>query len=258
MVDEASRQRAEGHRHAEPAGAGRTAGVHPGRRRAARDGQLRAGRARADGEGQHRHLREDGRARRRLHPEDRPDDLHRELEGPVRLLSRRRSGLRAHVPHGRRQRLRLGGHHRRQGPEPDRREGAHRNRVRQGAQEPQGQGDRAGPLHRHPRAARQRALPVADDRHLQSRAAGAAAGVAGAAVAAAVAAADGPAAGAARHAPSATSSSATVHAQERHRQHDPAADDDPARLHAGQAGDVGREGHAQELRHARGRRERRT
>ena len=36
-------------------------------------------------------------------------------------------------------------------------------RVEQGAQEPQGEGDRAGPLHGDSRAARQRALPLADD-----------------------------------------------------------------------------------------------
>ena len=42
------------------------------------------------------------------------------------------------------------------------------DRGEQGAQEPQGEGDRAGPLHGDSRAARQRALPVADDRHLQS------------------------------------------------------------------------------------------
>ena len=38
-------------------------------------------------------------------------------------------------------------------------------------QEPEAAGDRAGPLHRDPRAARQRALPLADDRHLQRAAA---------------------------------------------------------------------------------------
>ena len=50
---------------------------------------------------EHRPLREDGRARRRLHPEDRSDELHGQLERPVRVLPRRRGGLRADVPHGR-------------------------------------------------------------------------------------------------------------------------------------------------------------
>ena len=50
-----------------------------------------------------------------LHPEERPDHLQRELEGPVRVLPRRRNGLRAHVPHGRRQRIGLGRHHGHQG-----------------------------------------------------------------------------------------------------------------------------------------------
>ena len=46
-------------------------------------------------------------------------------------------------------------------------DGADRGRGRQGAARAEAEGARAGPLHRHPRAARQRAVPVADDRHLQ-------------------------------------------------------------------------------------------
>ena len=48
--------------HAEPARAHGRAGVPPCRRRAAADGELRSGRARADGQDQHRHQREAGHA----------------------------------------------------------------------------------------------------------------------------------------------------------------------------------------------------
>ena len=91
---------ATGARQSEPARAARTAGVHPGRRGAAGSRELRAGRTRAHGEGLHRHRRAQRRARRRLHPEDRPGHVQREFEGIVRVLSRRRSGIRPHVPHG--------------------------------------------------------------------------------------------------------------------------------------------------------------
>ena len=75
----------------------------------------------------------------------------------------RGSRLHPHVPDAGRRRLRLGGHHRRQGHQPHRRRAAHRDRRRQGGQEPEAARDRAGPLHGDPRAARRRAVPVADD-----------------------------------------------------------------------------------------------
>ena len=56
------------------------------------------GRARADGEEEHRHLREEGRARRRLHPEAALDAGARQLRGAVRVLTatrRRASSSRA-------------------------------------------------------------------------------------------------------------------------------------------------------------------
>ena len=130
--------------------------------------QLRPGRARQDGQAEPRHLPEEGRARLRLHPEDLPDDLQRQLEGAVRLLPVRRGRLHPDLPHQGRRRLGLGGHHRRQG---------HLARstptqltevaADKALEEPEAARDRAGPLHRHPRAARQRAVPVADDGPLQ-------------------------------------------------------------------------------------------
>ena len=49
-------------------------------------------------------------------PKNDSDHLHRELEGPVRVLSRApKPGFVAHVPHGRRQRIGLGRHHGREG-----------------------------------------------------------------------------------------------------------------------------------------------
>ncbi len=71
------------------------------------------------------------------------------------------------VPHQGRRRLRLGGFDRHQGHQPDQRHRADRDRLRQGAQEPEAARDRARTLHDHPRAARQRPVPVADDRPLQ-------------------------------------------------------------------------------------------
>ena len=155
--------------HAEPSRASGSAGVHPRGRRAAADGELRPGRAREDGEDQHRHQREAGHRRRRIHSEERSDDLQCELEGPLRVLPRSRSRARADVPHGRRHRIGLGGHHRREGSGAHRREGHHRNGLEQGAAEPQGEGAGAGTVHRDPRAARQRAVSVVDDRHLRRR-----------------------------------------------------------------------------------------
>ncbi len=49
----------------------------------------------------------------------------------------------------------------------DRRRGAHRDRRRQGAEVAEAARDRAGQLHRHPRAAAGGALPVADARRAQ-------------------------------------------------------------------------------------------
>ena len=46
----------------------------------------------------------------------------RELEGAVRVLPVRRGGLHPHLPHDGRRRLGLGGHHRHQGRQPDRRD----------------------------------------------------------------------------------------------------------------------------------------
>ena len=54
--------------------------------------------------------------------------------------------------------------------EPDRRGAAHRDRGRQGAQEPEGARARARPLHRDPRAAAGGAVPVADDWACSTRA----------------------------------------------------------------------------------------
>ena len=117
----------------------------------------------------------------------------------------------------------------------DRRDPADGGRRRQGAQEPEAARDRAWTLHDDSRAARQRPLPVADDRPVQRAHR--------------------------RRRPSATTSAGTqrghdegrreavqrqLHAQERHRQPGPAADADWRRRHGGQAGDVDREGRAEE------------
>ncbi len=100
---------------------------------AAGDRELRSGRARRDGQGQHRHLREEGRARRRLHPEAALDRRDRELRRAVRLLPLRRGELHPHLPHARPDRLGLGGHDRRQGRPQHQRRAADRGRGRQGA-----------------------------------------------------------------------------------------------------------------------------
>ena len=114
-----------------------------------------------------RHLREEGRARLRLHPQGLSDDLHRQLEGAVRLLPVCGGGLHPDLPHAGRRWLGLGGHHRRQGHRADRSGAPHRDRRRQGAQEPEAARARAGPLHRDPRAAAGGAVPVADDGPVQ-------------------------------------------------------------------------------------------
>jgi predicted Zn-dependent protease len=67
-----------------------------------------------------------------------------------------------------RQRLGVGGHHGTQRSLDARREGAHRSRVEQSAQESQSESDRAGSLHRDSRAARECAIPLAAHGHLQS------------------------------------------------------------------------------------------
>ena len=99
MVDEAVAEAKAADDSPNLPGAARPAGVHARGRGAAEPGELRPGRARAHGEGQHRPVGEDGYGRRRLHPEERSDQLHRELEGLVRLLPRRGNRLRADVPH---------------------------------------------------------------------------------------------------------------------------------------------------------------
>ena len=162
------RGRESGARQPEPPAADQgAAGLHPRRRGAAADGELRPGRARRDGAEERRGLRQDRRARLRLHPEDLPDDLQRQLRGPVRLLPVRGSGPHPDLPHARRQGIGLGRHHRRQGSQPDRSRAHQRGRGEQGGQEPEAARARARALHRHPRVASGGALPVADDRHLQ-------------------------------------------------------------------------------------------
>ena len=163
MIDEALRRRGQGDREsANLPELARPAGVHPGRRRAAERDQLRSGRARPHGQGQHRHRREDGRARRRLHSEERPSPpatrtpraCSPTIARPTRASRSPAACPTVRVPAGR---------------EPP----ACKNvadidakaltdgRREQGAQESQGQGDRTWPLHGHSRAARQRALPLA-------------------------------------------------------------------------------------------------
>ena len=133
------------------------------RRRAAAGDRVRTGRARAHGEAERRRLREEGRARLRLHPEAALDRRARELRRALRLLPLRRSELHPDLPHARRHRLGLGRHHRAQGHLEDRRRGAHRDRRRQGDEVAQAEGARARQLHGDPRVAAGGALPVADD-----------------------------------------------------------------------------------------------
>ena len=123
------------------------------RRGAAGHRELRAGRARGDGQDQHRHLREEGRPRVGLHPEAALDGRDRELGGAVRLLPLRRGELHPDLPHARPDRLGLGGHDRRQGHPQHQRRAADRGGGRQGLEVAEAEGDRAGQLHRDPRAA---------------------------------------------------------------------------------------------------------
>ena len=97
------------------AAGGAAAELRRGRRRAALGGGLRPGRAGADGQGQHRHLREEGRARRRLHPEVPLDRRDRQFGRPVRLPPLRRRQLHPDLPHARPDRIGVGGDDRRQG-----------------------------------------------------------------------------------------------------------------------------------------------
>ena len=100
-------------------------------------------------------------------PKSPPDDVHGELEGPVRLLPVRRGELHPDLSHERRRRLRVGGTTGIKDVSLINADRADGGRLGQGAQEPEAPGDRAGALHDHPRASRQRALPLADDRPLQ-------------------------------------------------------------------------------------------
>ena len=100
---------AESARQPEPRAAREgSAGVRAGRRRRAGDRGLRSGRARRVGQAVDRHLREEGRPRRRLHPQGVPDDLPRELGGAVRVLPVRGDRLHPHLPDGERRRIRDG------------------------------------------------------------------------------------------------------------------------------------------------------
>ena len=83
---------------------------------AAEDGRLRPRRARRVGQAVGRHLREERRARRRLHPEERTRrPASPTPKGCSRYYQVRGDRLRPHLPHGERRRLGLVGHHRREG-----------------------------------------------------------------------------------------------------------------------------------------------
>ena len=138
------------------------AGLPADRRRAAGRRRVRAGRARADGQAERRRLREEGRARRRLHPEAALDRCARELRRAVRVLPLRRGELHPHVPHAGRHGLRLGGHDRAEGRLENRRGGAIGSGGGQGAEIAQAARARAGQLHGDPRAAAGGAIAVAD------------------------------------------------------------------------------------------------
>ena len=69
---------------------------------------VRTGRTRAHGQAERRRLREERRARLRLHPEAALDRRAGELRRAVRLLPLRRGELHPDLPHARRHRLRLG------------------------------------------------------------------------------------------------------------------------------------------------------
>ncbi len=86
----------------------RPAGVRRRRRGAPERRQLRAGRARPHGQAEPRYLPEEGRHRVRLHPQDAPDDVHRQLQGTLRLLPVGRGELHPDVPHARTAAARVG------------------------------------------------------------------------------------------------------------------------------------------------------
>ena len=71
--------------------------------------QLRPGGTRQDGQAEPRCLPEERRHRIRIHPQGPSDDVHGELQGPVRLLPVRRGELHPDLPHERRRRLGVGG-----------------------------------------------------------------------------------------------------------------------------------------------------
>ena len=103
-----------------------------------RGGQLRTGRARPAGQAERRRLREEGRPRRRLHPEAALDRRARELRRAVRLLPLRRGEPDPDLPDAGRHRLGLGRHDRAEGRDADRRGGHQRDRGGQGADVAQG------------------------------------------------------------------------------------------------------------------------
>ena len=84
------------------------AGLSGDRRRAAAGGRVRTGRARAPGQAERRRLREERRARRRLHPQAALDRRARELRRAVRVLPLRRGELHPDLPDAGRHRIRLG------------------------------------------------------------------------------------------------------------------------------------------------------
>ncbi len=126
----------------------------------------------AYGQGEHRHLREEGRPRRRLHSQAALDRCHRQLGRAVRLFPLCRGQLHPDLPHARPDRVGLGGHDRGQGHPQHRRRRVDRDRRRQGVDLAQAAGDRAGQLHRHSRTAAGGAVPVPHGRVAQRAAGG--------------------------------------------------------------------------------------
>ena len=97
------------------------AGLRRGRRGAAGGRQLRTGRTRPAGQAERRRLREEGRRRLRLHPEDALDRRARELGRAVRLPPLRRSEPDPDLPDAGRHRIGMGRHDRAEGRDEDRR-----------------------------------------------------------------------------------------------------------------------------------------
>ena len=170
MVDEATEAAKAARDNPEPQPLLGPAGLHPGRRRAAADGELRAGRARADGA-----ARASTSARRSASlgsgyiPKTDQTTCNANSKGLFAYYQYAEAGfiLTCRMADG-------------SGSgwagitgikdismiDAERITEVAANKA---LQEPQAEGARAWPLHRHPRAARQRALPVAHDRHLQRR-----------------------------------------------------------------------------------------